>query len=153
MIYEMHEVTANVSLKLDRKNNTLIPLASGATYRVRDAAGRVLRSEPLTLSARPHQAEIQQVGEYKCVVSNSGRPNLTVYQPWDLTGQGNSYYVQYLYHVYSIDFARYVSGVGYTFQVETCTTGGGDVWNDYHQWFNGTAFRDRDSSRRIIGSA
>ncbi|HEX6682353.1 MAG TPA: hypothetical protein VF062_06135 [Candidatus Limnocylindrales bacterium] len=150
-VAEYHEVTANISLKLDAKAKTVVPVASGGTHRVRDARGRILRNEPISVSARPHEIGIQD--DFKCVVSNINRPGLQVYQPWDLTRQGNSYFVQYLYHLYSIDNARYITGVGYTFQVETCTTGGGDVWNDHHQWFNGTTFRDQDSNRRMIGTA
>jgi Fibronectin type III domain len=91
---------------------------------------------------------------YKKTVQNS---NVIALRTFHNDHQGNSYTVSWLNQIYEVKNARVKhnpDGSAYeTRQYQYCVTGGGNVHNKYHQWFDGHALTinqkgDREIDRR-----
>jgi hypothetical protein len=95
----------------------------------------------------------QQDSNGSCYKKSGTNNHLTVYQPRAIYREGNSYEIRYFYAFWSIAYSRQLAGVGYTWQLEGCTRGGGSVWNGYRQTFDGSLMTLQAVNNREIGDA
>lgn len=134
------DVGVGFTAALNRKTNETTITSTTARGNVRDAAGRVTPAQrPVTASVRVGAPDIKpaaDLGSYQCVVNTQANSNFRGYTPASGSASGNSYQLDWLFHFYSVDYARYISGY-WTFQAESCFTGGGHTWNTWHQWYDG----------------
>jgi hypothetical protein len=128
------------SATLNPQTQTLTLGRVTSTAQVRNAAGRVVWSGRVAdASVRPGPAARHPavgLGSFACIVDTQKNSKFKAYTPLQANANGNSYQLHWLYNTYSVADARYVSN-HYTYQVEECFTGGGNTWNDYHQWYDG----------------
>jgi hypothetical protein len=88
---------------------------------------------------------------YNCVAYiRSFKSRMHTYKPAYIYQEGNSYAADWFIEPYGLTKARIVNG-GWTFQVQLCLTGGGDVWNGYRQTFDGGSLALGTKTPRKLG--
>jgi hypothetical protein len=121
--------------------------------------GSVVRTAPsgtrlasTTVVARADSASPfpRAAGGYQCVVKTDRTGRLRAYDPLRYNASGRSWNIKYLLHPYLLNKARIVSS-RWRKQWEFCVTGGGDVWNGYHQHLNETSIAFGRTADRSIG--
>lgn len=103
----------------------------------------------VVLSGAAHYSEASTASGDDCYVKTEKNRRFKGYKPWHTVSQGDSYFADWLNQLYSVSKARWLTGEGYTFQVQFCTEGGGNTDHGWHQWFDGELmfYRSRPDSK------
>lgn len=88
---------------------------------------------------------------YTCLVRRDATRRLRPGNVLRVSADGRSYSLKYLLFPYTLNRARTL-GRTLTRQIEFCVTGGGDVWNGFHQWLNGASVAYASRTDRTIGT-
>lgn len=157
-VHSLSAAQVSFEIDLDARGLTAEILNVQAEHTVRDAQGRLLRSEPIEATVQMRDVEppaggVQQVGDYTCVVTGNPDELFFPLQPGVVNLQGNSYFTSYLFHPYVMWFARQLANGTLTDQVEMCTVGGGHTWNDWRQHFNGSSTTFGNATTYRIGTS
>ncbi|HEV2376482.1 MAG TPA: hypothetical protein VGS19_30455 [Streptosporangiaceae bacterium] len=135
---------AGFSFTIDPKTHTMRVNDITSLVQVRNAKGQLVSSGRMahlsTLTGRAARAALARLprkglGSFNCIVDVQQNSRFKAYTPIIQHGHGPSWQLSYNFNPYSVDNARIVQGA-YTFQVETCVTGGGNTKNWWHQWYN-----------------
>lgn len=115
------------------------------------ATGEVRR--PIRVSTVTYPPVLQRAARasYTCLVRRDATRRLKPGEPLRTSVEGRSYSMKYLLFPYTLDNARRVAGRSKR-QVELCVTGGGDVWNGYHQSLDGASMVYSSTVDRTIGT-
>lgn len=145
-----------VAVTLDPVSRTVRLAGAVAVAGSADLAGRVLaertvpvRTARILGAAGPHTT-------FQCVEQQVGNPFFTAYTPWHNAQSGTSHTYDWLNELYSVSYARKLfdsqqDKYYFTFQVQYCSSGGGNTSNGYHQDFVGNAMTWEGSSNQKIG--
>lgn len=113
--------------------------------------GQPVRGIPVsTTTFGPSQRPAERTS-YTCLVKSDPHGRLRAGEPTRVNLDGRSFSMKYLVFPYTLNKARRLSGV-FKKQLEFCITGGGDVWNGFHQVLNGASVAFAMKSDRTIGT-
>lgn len=116
--------------------------------------GKPVRGIPVSTttfgpSQRAHPATRR--ASYTCLVKSDPRGRLRAGEPTRVNLDGRSYSLKYIVFPYTLNNARVLNGKPKK-QLEFCVTGGGDVWNGYHQVLDGASVAFAMRADRTIGT-
>lgn len=151
MIFRLASLVAVIGILLALPVGAAPALASTVYGADGHAGGAQAGSSPIrfggaALNPSTGKVALSGVARYSSVPASSGddcyvktekNKRFKGYKPWHTTDPGKSYFADWLNQLYSVSRARYLTGEGYTYQVQFCAEGGGNTKNGWHQWFNG----------------
>jgi hypothetical protein len=105
---------------------------------------------PVEVRPVPLTHKVTAGSGFACVIETQKSKHVVAYQVGTAYGQGNSYSMEYTLNPYGVIHARTVNG-DWTYQLVLCKTGGGHLWNDWHQYFDGAGEMVASASPLMIG--
>lgn len=113
--------------------------------------GKPVRGIPVsTMTFGPAQRPAGRTS-YTCLVKSDPHGRLRAGEPTRVNLDGRSFSMKYLVFPYTLNNARILNGTPKK-QLEFCITGGGDVWNGFHQVLNGASVAFAKKADRTIGT-
>lgn len=116
-------------------------------------SGRILSTQET--AGRPLGPSAKASGSFACIEKLAQNPYFSAYPPTHSYQDGRSHTYDFLEALYSVQWARELQPAGrppyWTFQLQYCTTGGGNTSNGYHQDFVGNAITWEGNSDAKIG--
>jgi hypothetical protein len=128
--------------------------SSSAAYGELDAHGRIISQRHARADITDLWTGRPEAASADCYTKTEANSNLKGYTPWHTSASGTSFTYDWLDQLYSVSGARYLwNGKNWywTYQIQYCTSGGGEVINGYHMNFIGNAImweaRDTTSAK------
>ena len=129
-----------IAMTIDPATGTVTYRGSSATY---GTLGAAISSRAVAAGTANLWKGIREAASYACYTQTELNSNFKAYTPWHSARSGTSFSFDWLNQLYAIAYARRLygsSGSAYwTYQIQYCTSGGGQVFNGYHMNFAGNA--------------